>query len=158
MLTIKVVVVGSLKESYFREAVAEYQKRLGAGCKCQVIEVAEQRLPNNPSPAQIEAGLKKEGEAILAHAAGCCTVALCIGGRRMSSEGLADFLEKTALATSQVAFVIGSSHGLSAEVVAKADTTLSVSDMTLPHQLCRVVLMEQLYRAFSINTGGKYHK
>lgn len=159
MLTVKLVAVGGLKEAYFREAVAEYHKRLRPYCKCEILEIPECRLPQSPSAAQIEAGLKKEGEAILQAMAGHYGIALCVGGKRYTSEGLASLIERTALSgSSSIAFVIGSSHGLCDAVVAAARATLSLSDMTLPHQLCRVVLMEQIYRAFSINAGTKYHK
>ncbi len=159
MMTIKLIAVGSLGADYYRQAAAEYQKRLGAYCRLIITEIPEHKLPQSPSPAQIEAGLKKEGRAILQAMSGSHAVALCVGGRRMSSEGLADLIGRTALyQTSTMAFIIGSSYGLSDEVEAAAQTRLSLSDMTLPHELCRVVLLEQLYRAFSINAGGKYHK
>lgn len=159
MMTIKLIAVGTLSADYYRKAAAEYQKRLSGYCRLIITEIPEHKLPQNPSPAQIEQGLKKEGRAILDAAAGSHMVAMCIGGRRISSEGLAELIDRTALyENSAMSFIIGSSHGLSPEVESAANTRLSLSDMTLPHELCRVVLTEQLYRAFSIIAGGKYHK
>jgi len=160
MRTVTVLCVGKLKEGYFRDACAEYLKRLGGFAKVQVIELDEERLPDAPSPAQIEAALAAEGKRMLEKVPhGAALVALCIEGREQSSEALAATLSRWAVeGTSQVAFAIGSSFGLSPDVKAAAKLKLSMSPMTFPHGLARVMLLEQLYRAFQIESGGKYHK
>ena len=158
MLTVKLICIGKLKESYLRDAQAEYQKRLGAFCKIEVIELAEYRLPDNPSDAQIEKGLTEEGKAILAKASGTL-IPMCIEGKMLSSTQLADRIAKIALeGESTLSFIIGGSFGLSDEVKSRGSLKLSMSPMTFPHQLARVMLLEQIYRAFQINVGGKYHK
>lgn len=160
MQHIQIVCVGNLKERYLKEACAEYEKRLTAFCHFAVTEVSEERLPDNPSEAQIAVTLEKEGEKILSKIPrGASIIALCIEGKKLSSEGLADFIADTAVnSVSHLVFVIGGSWGLSPAVKQRAALRLSMSDMTFPHQLARVVLCEQIYRAFQINTGGKYHK
>lgn len=160
MLNVTLLTVGKLKENYLREACAEYAKRLGAFCKLQVVEVEEYRLPQNPSPAQIEAGLAAEGAVLLQKIpAGSFMIALCIEGKMLTSEKLAQQIETLAqTGASRLVFVIGGSHGLWQELKAKADLQLSMSPMTFPHQLARVMLLEQLYRAMSISAGTKYHK
>lgn len=158
MLTIHVVCVGKLKESYLREAQAEYAKRLSAFCRLDVIEIAECRLPDSPSEAQIRQGLEKEGRDILFHAKGM-RIALCIEGREYSSTELAkELAAATIRGDSELSFLIGGSFGLSEEVKHSSALRLSMSPMTFPHQLARVMLLEQLYRACSINANGKYHK
>ena len=158
MLTVKLICIGKLKESYLRDAQAEYQKRLGAFCKIEVIELAEYRLPDNPSDAQIEKGLTEEGKVILAKASGTL-IPMCIEGKMLSSTQLADRISKLALeGESTLSFIIGGSFGLSDEVKSRGSLKLSMSPMTFPHQLARVMLLEQIYRAFQINAGGKYHK
>lgn len=158
MLTVKLICIGKLKESYLREAVMEYQKRLSAFCKLEIIELSEYKLPQNPSSAQEEKGMAQECEAILQKAKGYL-IPLCIEGNMLSSEELAQKLDSTAVfGVSEISFIIGSSCGLSEEVKKRADLKLSMSKMTFPHQLARVMLLEQLYRAFQINSGGKYHK
>ncbi len=158
MLTVKLICIGKLKESYLRDAQAEYQKRLGAFCKIEVIELSEYRLPDNPSDAQIEKGLTEEGKAILAKASGTL-IPMCIEGKMLSSTQLADRIAKIALeGESTLSFIIGGSFGLSDEVKSRGSLKLSMSPMTFPHQLARVMLLEQIYRAFQINVGGKYHK
>ncbi len=160
MIGVTVICPGKLKESYWREAAAEYVKRLSAFCGVNVIEVAEYRLPDNPSQKQIEAALKAEGREILAKIPEKSMVfALCIEGKAMSSEELAQELSRAAVQGKRAAvFIIGSSHGLDEEVKRAADVRTSMSKMTFPHQLARVMLLEQVYRAFQINLGGKYHK
>lgn len=158
MLTVKLICIGKLKENYLRDAQAEYQKRLGAFCKIEVIELSEYRLPDNPSDAQIEKGLTEEGKAILAKASGTL-IPMCIEGKMLSSTQLADRIAKIALeGESTLSFIIGGSFGLSDEVKSRGSLKLSMSPMTFPHQLARVMLLEQIYRAFQINAGGKYHK
>lgn len=160
MMTVTLLAVGKLKESYLREACAEYQKRLGAFCRLAVVEADEHRLPDNPSQAQIDAGLEAEADRLLrAIPQGAYTVALCIEGKELSSQGLSQKIQQAAVGgKSQVAFVIGGSFGLAPRVKAAADLCLSMSPMTFPHQLARVMVLEQLYRAFSIQAGNKYHK
>lgn len=160
MLTINIITVGKLKESYLREGCAEYAKRLQAFCKLQVIELAEARLPDHPSTAQIEAALLQEGAQMLAKLPqNGYAIALCIEGGTLTSEGLSEKLSAVAVSgKSAVSFLIGSSHGLSPQVKQAVDLGLSMSDMTFPHQLARLMLLEQVYRAFHIAAGGKYHK
>ena len=160
MLKIDVITVGKLKEEYLRAACEEYIKRLGLYAKIQVIEVNEYKVPQNPSESHIETCLKQEGEAILSKIPSqSCVIALCIEGKMMSSEQLAENLTQLQnRGSSQLSFVIGGSWGLSDAVKQRADVKLSMSRMTFPHQLARVMLLEQIYRACSINHNGKYHK
>lgn len=159
MLRVTLLAVGGLKERYWADACSEYRKRLAAYCRPEVIEVAESRLPRDPSPAQVQKCVETEGAAILARLPPrCYTFALCVEGRQMSSQALAGELRCLSGESSRAVFVIGGSHGLSEEVKRVADWRLSMSEMTFPHQLARVMLLEQLYRAFSISAGGKYHK
>lgn len=160
MVNIHLLCVGKLKEPHFAAACAEYTKRLGTSCKLTVTELPEVRLPEDPSPAQIEAALAKEGEAILAKLPkGAKVVALCVEGSLLSSRKLAQTLADWQVAgTSSIALVIGGSFGLHPDLKAKAQLKLSMSPMTFPHHLARVMVLEQLYRAFQINAGTKYHK
>lgn len=160
MLKIDIITVGKLKENYLRQACEEYLKRLGLYAKVQIIEINEYKVPQNPSDAHIETCLKQEGEAILAKIPPqSCVAALCIEGKMMSSEQLAQELtDLQNRGNSQLSFVIGGSWGLSDAVKQRADIKLSMSRMTFPHQLARVMLLEQIYRACSINHNGKYHK
>ena len=158
MLHVDIVAIGRLKEPWLREGMAEYLKRLSAYCAFQVVELPEYRLPEDPSPAQIEKGLLEEGRAILDRAGKVPLVALCIEGKELSSQGLADLLRERQQTGGALCFAIGGSRGLSQEVKKRAVFRLSVSPMTFPHQLFRVMLAEQLYRGFSILSGGKYHK
>ena len=159
-MQIKVVAVGRLKESYWREAADEYLKRLGSFAKVEIVEVAEEKIGDNPSQAEIEQVKAKEGERLLKHLSPShYVIPLVIKGKTLSSEGLADLLAKLALAgKGQLAFVIGGSHGLSAEIIKRGDFPLSFSPMTFPHQLMRIILLEQIYRGFSIIKGMPYHK
>lgn len=145
MVKIRLVVVGKIKESFYRDAVSEYVKRLSRFAKVEIRELAE--------GANIEA----EAGEILRALKGY-VVALAVEGEKTSSEGLAADLKKLIDEGKEITFVIGSSHGLSNEVKRAADRKLSFSDMTFPHQLMRVILLEQIYRAFMINGGGTYHK
>lgn len=158
MFRVSVIAVGKLKDPWLREGFAEYQKRLAAYCQLSVIEVPEYRLPDDPSPAQIERGLAEEGRAILDRAGKTPFAALCIEGKALSSPALARFLEERQQAAGGIGFVIGGSYGLAPAVKEQAVARLSLSPMTFPHQLFRVLLAEQLYRGFSILGGGKYHK
>jgi len=160
MLNITLVCVGKLKESYLKAACAEYQKRMGATFKLDLIEVGECAAGDNPSPAEITRALQKEGVNILARIPqSAYVIALCIEGEALSSEALAAKISSLAVAgKSQLAFIIGGSWGLCEQVKTRADFRLSLSKMTFPHQLTRVLLLEQLYRAGQIAAGGKYHK
>lgn len=160
MLKVSVVCVGKLKEKYLKDAVAEYSKRLTSFCKFEIIEVDEEKTTDVPNDSQIENILSCEGKRILSKIDKSSRVcAMCIEGKQQSSEKLAAFLKEEAVSgVSHIVFVIGGSWGLSDEVKKRADIRLSMSEMTFPHQLCRVMLCEQIYRAFSINAGSKYHK
>ena len=160
MLNVTIACVGKLKEAYWRDACAEYTKRLSAFCRLQIVEVAEEHLPDNPSAAQITAALEEEGHRLLARIpAGASVIALCIEGKGYTSEALSEQLCRwTVDGVSHVAFVIGGSWGLSPLVKETARVRLSMSGMTFPHQMARVMLLEQLYRSLQIAAGGKYHK
>lgn len=159
MLTVNLICIGSLKEHYWRDACAEYQKRLSVFCKLNIIELPESRLPDNPSQAQIQKALAEEGERILQKAGNSTLLPLCIEGKELDSPALSLLLEDLMTAgTSAVSFVIGGSFGLSDAVKAAGAKRLSMSPMTFPHQLARVMLLEQVYRAFMIRRGAKYHK
>ena len=159
-MEIRIICIGKLKERYWREAEAEYSKRLGRFCRLSVLELKEDRLPENASPAEEAAAVAAEGEAILrACRADSYRIALDIRGKSSSSEQLAADLEQLALSgRSSISFLIGGSLGLSPAVLAAADRRLSFSAMTFPHQLMRIILLEQIYRAFKINHHETYHK
>jgi len=148
MLKIKVICVGRLKEQFYTDAANEYIKRLGGYCKPEILEIPEFRA------------LEKEREAIRKNIpAGAMTIAMCIEGREIDSKGLSELLMECAgRGTSQLCFIIGGSSGLHDDIKSGADLRLSMSKMTFPHNLARVILLEQLYRAFTIIEGGKYHK
>ena len=160
MLSVHLICVGKLKEKFYLAACAEYQTRLGAYCKLELTELSEERLPQNPSRAQIDAALEREAAAIRGKIPqNSCLVALCVEGKQLSSEELAGWIEKQGVGgCGDLAFVIGSSHGLAPAVKQAAALRFSMGRITLPHQLARLVLCEQIYRAFSINAGSKYHK
>ncbi|WRS27525.1 23S rRNA (pseudouridine(1915)-N(3))-methyltransferase RlmH [Oscillospiraceae bacterium MB08-C2-2] len=159
-MTVEIFAVGKLKEAYLRDACGEYTKRLSSFCTLKITELAEYRLPANPSLAEIQKALTAEGEAILQKIpARSAITTLCIEGKSLSSPELAGAIQDFALSgDSHLSFVIGGSHGLSDPVKQAARLRLSMSAMTFPHQLARVLLLEQIYRAFSINAGSQYHK
>ncbi len=158
MLNIKIICVGSLKEKYWRDACDEYKKRMTSLCKFTITELPEGKTEKNPSEASIQKSLTDEGRAIIQVAGGSVIIPLCIEGELVSSQGLAKKLEDSAIkGESSISFVIGSSHGLSEEVKAKG-RGISMSPMTFPHQLARVMLCEQIYRAFQIQNNTRYHK
>ena len=158
MLHVKVICIGKLKESYLREAQEEYQKRLGAYCRLEILELPEYRLPPDPSGAEIDRGLSEEGKRILQKAGGML-IPLCIEGKELSSPELAqEIAQRSLTGESCISFIIGGSFGLAEDVKRQASLRLSMSPMTFPHQLARIMLLEQLYRAFSINANTKYHK
>lgn len=160
MAGISVICVGKLKEKFYQEAAAEYAKRLGGYCRLNIVELPEQKLPKNPAPAEIQNALEKEGEAIRAKIPpGSRVAALCVEGRMRSSEELARMIAAwEQSADKNLVFVIGGSYGLHPEVKAMAAVRLSMSPMTFPHHLARVMLLEQIYRAFKIREGSEYHK
>ena len=155
MQNIDLIAIGKMNAAYFAQGVAEYQKRLGGFCNFRIIELPEVQIADkNASDRQIAKALQKEGEAILASVRrGAYLVALCVEGKQISSEELA-----AMIADRDMAFVIGSSHGLDDSVKRAAQARISLGRITLPHQLARLVLTEQLYRACTINAGMKYHK
>ena len=159
MYSVKIIAVGKLKEDWQKTAAAKYEKRLSGYCKLETVEIKECRLSDAPSEREIEAALIAEGRAILEETKGVPFTALCIEGKKTTSEGLSEKIRSAASAgRSKLVFVIGSSFGLSKEVKTAASARLSMSDMTFPHMLARVMLLEQIYRAFSILNNGKYHK
>lgn len=160
MQRVMVICVGKLKERFYIDAAAEYVKRLSRYCKLEIIELPEQRLPENPSPSEIARALSREAEAVRAKLPpASAVVAMCIEGKLRSSEDVARLLEDAASGGEKcLAFVIGGSFGLDEGLKRDAWVRLSMSPMTFPHHLARVMLLEQLYRGFQINEGGKYHK
>ena len=160
MQKVSIVCVGKLKERFYTEASAEYQKRLQRHCKLEILELPEQRLPEDPSPAQIEQALSREAEALRGKLSPSATlIAMCIEGETMSSEALARQMQRWANSgSSQLTFLIGGSVGLHPSLKAQATLRLSMSPMTFPHHLARVMLLEQIYRSYQILEGSRYHK
>jgi 23S rRNA (pseudouridine1915-N3)-methyltransferase len=159
MLRIRLIVTGSLKEAYWRNAVAEYEKRLGAYARVEIVELKESRLPESPSDTEIATALSREAEAVLAAIPPrAYTVALCVEGKQLSSEQLSQKLDTVMQNYGDLCLIIGSSHGLDPRVKAAADLRLSVSALTFPHQMMRVILLETVYRSLSILHGARYHK
>ena len=160
MQKITVISVGRLKEDFFKAAVKEYAKRLSGFCDLKIIEVNGQQLPQNPTVGQIEAALSKEAEDIVSKIPkGSEIVTLCIEGKLYSSEELSKFISSNAnMGSGSITFIIGSSFGLSETVKAKSKLRISMSKMTFPHRLARIMLLEQIYRGFQIEAGSKYHK
>lgn len=159
-MKVTILTAGTLAESYWRDAVAEYQKRLTRTWPLTVVEIGEARLPKDPTPGDIAAALADEAARFVkkipprAH-----LIAMCVEGRALTSEALSAHMENAALrGASEIVFLIGSSHGLDASLKRRADLCLSVSPMTFPHQLCRVLLAEQIYRSAEIARGSHYHK
>lgn len=160
MINVTVICIGKLKEQYLKDACDEYRKRLSTLCRLNIIELPAQRLSDAPSDKEIEAALKIEGKAIIEkipHGAKIYT--MCIEGKQYASPELARQLDELAVSgISQAVFIIGGSFGLSDEVKKMSHVKLSMSKMTFPHQLARVMLLEQIYRASQISIGTKYHK
>lgn len=159
-MKIRIVSVGKMKEKYWRDAAAEYARRLGRYCSLEQFEVADESTPQEPSERERELILQKEGERILRHIPdGSFCIALVIEGRSFSSEAFSDYLkERMDRGGSDLTFVIGGSLGLSGQVRKRADLQLSFSEFTFPHQMMRVVLLEQIYRSFRIMNHEPYHK
>lgn len=160
MFDITLITVGKLKEKFYLSAAAEYEKRLNAYCQFRILELPEFRLPDNPSPAEIAAGLAKEAELIQAKIPkGSWFCILTPEGKTLSSEAFADKLKDIKLSgKSSACFLIGSSFGIAPSIKAMADFKLSMGPMTFPHHLARIMVLEQIYRAESIQAGSKYHK
>ena len=159
-MNISVICVGKLKEKYWTDAIAEYSKRLKRFCTFEIIELKESRLPDKAGPAEEQQVKESEGEEILKKIKdNMYVIALEVQGKKLSSEKLAEKMNKITLdGNSNIAFVIGGSLGLSTAVSRRADFSLSFSDMTFPHQMMRVILLEQIYRSFKINHNETYHK
>lgn len=159
-MRITILCVGKIKEKFYRDAIAEFEKRLGRYCRLEIFEVADEQTPEGASPALEEQIREKEGARILSRIReGQFVCTLEIQGKKMTSEQFAAFLEQTAMEEKgQIIFVIGGSLGLSQAVRQRSDLAVSFSDMTFPHQLMRVILCEQIYRGFRISRGEPYHK
>lgn len=161
MIKINIICIGKIKEKYFIDAIGEYSKRLTAYCKYNIIELSEERIRSNtPNQSHIAEVLDAEGKRILQKiGSGDYVIAMCIEGRLMSSEELSKVIDNASISgKSTINFIIGGSYGLSDEVKSRANLKLSMSKMTFPHQMARMILSEQIYRAFEISTNGKYHK
>lgn len=160
MQKVSVICVGKMKEKFYIEAAAEYTKRLSRFCKLEIVELPEDRLPDEPSQAQIDAALAKEADAIRAKLpASAFLIAMCVEGKTRSSEEVAGLLETWSQNSAKhLVFLIGGSYGLDQSLKNQAWVKLSMSPMTFPHHLARVMLLEQIYRGFKINEGSAYHK
>ena len=160
MVNITIICVGRLKEKFYTDAAAEYVKRLGGYAKTEVVELPEKKAPERPSTAEIQRCLEAEAAVIMEKIPkNAMVAALCIEGEQLSSEQLAEFIDSaSARGVSRVCFLVGGSYGLHESVKKLAGMRLSMSKMTFPHNLARIMLLEQLYRAFKIREGGKYHK
>lgn len=161
MIKINIIAVGKLKEKYWRDACAEYSKRLSSLCQLDIVELAESRLPDNPSQKEIQQALEQEAKLIKPYCdkKSSVSIAMCIEGKHMSSVMLSKQLESYAVqGYSTVNFIIGSSFGIADEIKNMCRLRLSMSEMTFPHQLARVMLLEQIYRSFQIQNNTKYHK
>lgn len=160
MLSVRLICVGKLGEKFWKTACDEYAKRLSAYCKLEILELPEQRLPEGPSAGQIEQALAREAAQIRAKIpAGAAVIALCVEGKPLSSEELAETIgAMTVSGTSRLVLLIGGSCGLDEALKKEAKLRLSMSKMTFPHHLARVMVLEQLYRSLNILGGGKYHK
>ena len=159
-MKITILTVGKIKEKYLRDAIAEYSKRLSRYCKLEIIEVADEKTPENASETVEDAIRSKEGERLLKNVReGAFVITLEIGGKQLTSEELADKIDTLGVqGVSHIIFIIGGSIGLGREVLARSDYALSFSKMTFPHQLMRVILLEQVYRSYRIINGEPYHK
>lgn len=159
-MKIKIICVGKLKEKYLKDAIGEYAKRLGRFCTFEICELNDEKIPDNPSQAQCEIVLKNEGEQIIKHLSkDSYVITLCVEGKSMSSEEFAKKIGDVTLnGKSTIDFIIGGSLGLDQSVKNISDLKLSFSSFTFPHQLMRLILCEQIYRAFKINNNEEYHK
>ena len=160
MQTVTLICSGKLREKFYVSAFEEYRKRLGAFCRFQCIELAEERLPEEPSEGEIRRALDKEAEAVeKALPKNAYVIAMCVEGKQLSSTQFAQlFLDREQSGKPDICFLIGSSYGMHERLKQQADLRLSMSSMTFPHHLARVLLAEQIYRAYQINRGSRYHK
>ena len=159
MIKVNIIALGKLKEKYFTAACDEYIKRLKGYCKLEITEIEPVKLSDKPSQGEIEKPLEREARLIAAKIPQGSTVfAMCIEGKQLSSEAFAEKIGNACNMGKGMTFIIGSSYGLSEEIKKRADIKMSVSSMTFPHKLFRVMLLEQLYRGFKINEGSAYHK
>lgn len=159
MTTINLIYVGNIRENYLLAAAAEYEKRLSAYCRLVCTELREEKLPDEPSQAQIDAAIKKKANGYSPFCRQKQKIALCVEGKQISSEELSVMIKDAENAGfSQLSFIIGGAFGLSPEVKNACDFKLSLSKMTFTHRMARVLLLEQIYRAENIAAGGKYHK
>ncbi len=159
MFKVKIIAMGRLTVPYLKDAAADYAKRIGRSFALTFAEPKPEALPQNPTDGEIARALEIEADRIIAEIPARARVfAMCVEGKAMSSESLASAMEKCAMETGEACFIIGSSHGLSERVKARADVKLSVSPMTFPHELFRVMLLEQIYRSAEIISGSRYHK
>lgn len=159
MFKVKIIAMGRLTVPYLKDAAADYAKRIGRSFSLTVVEPKPEALPQNPTDGEIARALEREAERILSEIPSRARViAMCVEGKPMSSEKLAGYLERCATEAGEVCFIIGSSHGMHDKVKSRADVRLSVSPMTFPHELFRVMLLEQIYRAAEIRAGSRYHK
>ncbi len=157
-MTINLIAIGKLKEDYLRKACDEYIKRLSGYCNFEIHEINEYRLGDNPSQKEIENALQKESENIKKYTKGYI-IPMCIEGKQISSPELSNIIQNAVLSgNSTITFIIGSSFGLAQDIKSMGNFRLSMSEMTFPHQLARVMILEQIYRSFQISSGGKYHK
>ena len=158
-MNINIICVGKIKEKYFTAAIEEYSKRLSRFSRLNIIEVADEKIPDDASEKECEIVKSKEGAKIISKLSrDAYVIAMCIEGREISSEGLAEKIATISMTASNITFIIGGSLGLSDEVKQRANHKMSFGKITLPHQLMRVVLLEQVYRAFKINNNESYHK
>ena len=159
-MNIYIISVGKIKEKYLKDAITEYSKRLSRYCRLEIIEVADEKTPDNASEKEELLIKEKEGAAILKHVKDAMhVIVLDLKGKMLSSEELSRYIGNCGIqGESNIAFIIGGSLGLSAEVLKRADFSISFSKMTFPHQLMRVILLEQLYRSYRILNGEPYHK
>ena len=159
-MNITIIALGKLKEKYMRDFSEEYQKRLSTYCRLNIIELSPKKLPDSPSQSEINNALEEEARQIKAKIpSGAYVFSMCIEGKQMSSTEFSQKISNLAVdGKSNIVFILGSSFGLSEEIKELSDSKFSLSEMTFPHQMARVMLLEQLYRAFQISSGGKYHK
>ena len=159
MEKLDIICIGSIKEKFMKEMIAEYQKRLSRFCKLTITELSEKKLPDNPSELEIQKALMTEGESMLKCApSDAFKIAMCIEGEKLCSVKFAKKLQSGFARSGKVAIFIGSSYGMSETLKSSCDMRLSMSDMTFPHQLMRVILLEQVYRSYRIISGEPYHK
>ena len=159
MVQISIISIGTLKEDYLKDAVAEYKKRLSQYARVEEINLKEERIQNEDDPSEVRRALDAEGDKILsAIPKDSFRIAMCVEGKEYDSPALAALMGRATDERGRISLVIGSSHGLSEKVKAECDTRVSLSKLTFPHQLMRVILLETLYRSFTILTGKKYHK